>query len=204
VLITQQVTGKFNFENLEMQDQIPDSSLYDGSVVDIYELDLVPTSLLAAPELYAEVNSDGKLDNIVIVNPGYGYRIPPTVTIDSETGSGATIVTEIDDAGQIISASVINPGSGYLPTEDNKIPLVVRPFTFVVKTDITVNGKWALYEWNYLRKTWEKTQTQSFDTTNFWSYTDWSSATYNPKTKLTATVAEPYELAAYLNLPALL
>ena len=201
VLITQQITGKFNFDNLEMKGQIPDSSLYDGSVVDIYELDLVPTSLLRAPELHAEVNSDGKLVNVVITNPGYGYLVAPTVTIDSESGSGATIVTEIDNAGQIISASIINPGSGYLPTEDDRIPLVVRPFTFVVKTDVTINGKWALYEWNYLRKSWEKIQTQSFDTTKFWTYTDWASTTYNPKTKLTATVAEPYEASAYLYLP---
>ena len=201
VLINQQITGKVNFENLEMKDQIPDSSLYDGSVVDIYELDLVPTTMLVAPELYAEANSDGKIVSVVIKTPGYGYLTPPTVTIDSESGSGASIITEIDAAGQIISASILNPGSGYLPTTDGTIPLVVRPFTYVVKTDVTVNGKWALYEWDYSRKTWNKTRTQSFDTTNFWSYVDWASPTYNPKTKLTATIGEPYELAAYSNLP---
>ena len=50
--------------------------------------------------------------SISVLNPGFGYSVPPTVTILGD-GTGATAVAVLNAAGNIKSITVTNPGTGY-------------------------------------------------------------------------------------------
>jgi hypothetical protein len=45
--------------------------------------------------------------------PGEGYKTPPSVSIASTTGIGATITTDVDSDGKIIRLNLLNRGYGY-------------------------------------------------------------------------------------------
>lgn len=73
------------------------SSIY-GTVNDVY--------------LEEVASSTGGIETISIVNPGFGYQYPPTVTITGD-GTGATATAEIDSTGAIKTLTITNAGSGY-------------------------------------------------------------------------------------------
>ena len=57
-------------------------------------------------------SSIGGLSSISIVNPGFNYTTPPTVTILGD-GSGATAAAILDSSGRISSIQVTNAGNNY-------------------------------------------------------------------------------------------
>ena len=57
-------------------------------------------------------SSTNGVDTISILNPGYGYQTPPTVTILGD-GVGATAVALINSNGTLKSINVLTPGAGY-------------------------------------------------------------------------------------------
>lgn len=73
------------------------SSIY-GTVNDVY--------------LEEVASSTGGIETISIVNPGFGYQYPPTVTITGD-GTGATATAEIDSTGAIKTLTITNAGSNY-------------------------------------------------------------------------------------------
>ena len=196
VLIDKLITGQVDFTNLEMKDQIPSTSTYDVLVEDIYGLELIPTLLLTTAELIAVPNSDGKISDVTIKNPGFGYLTPPTITVLGD-GIGAEFSTEINAQGQITSVNIINEGSGY-----SEIDLMVRPFTAVIQTDSTIGGKWSINQWNSMQSTWIKIQTQDFDTTLYWKYVDWMSPDFDPLATIISTVPSLYVLNVLITVPA--
>ena len=187
VMSTELLTGIIDFTNLNTTDVIPEASTYDVLVEDIYNLELISSSVLSTAKLTATTDTAGRISSIAVTEPGFGYITPPIVRIIG-TGVNAEITTAIDSYGRVTAVNVVNPGTGY--TDD--IILVVRPFTAVVQTDVNSNGKWTIYEWDQAQ--WNKVRTQQFDTTEYWKYIDWKSSSYNPLTIIVATISSPYEL----------
>jgi hypothetical protein len=207
VLKNYNIVDSVNLTKFETKDEIPNTILgtYDVIVEDLIERDFsVVTRNLKSAELLCEVQN-GRISSVRIVNPGFGYgTLQPTLVSsneDSETfvgptvvvegsGTGAKIETEVNIVGEIVNVTIKNAGSNYLTAP----ALVVRPFSVVVRTDETVNGRWSRYEWNYDSKTFLRKYTQSYDTANFWKYIDWIDPTYNSSQDIIATIDAPYQL----------
>ena len=188
------ITDTADFTNLNSSDPLPTDKEYDVLVEDIFGLQLIPTTSLVTAELLAVINSDGKIASVEITNPGYGYRNPPAITIDG-VGSGAELEAIIDEQGQITQVNVISGGVNYASAPS----LQVRPFTAVVRADKELNGKWSLNIWDGIQKNWDRLKTQSYDTTLYWDYIDWSSEDYNELTSIEYTVSSVYEIDGLLD-----
>jgi hypothetical protein len=133
----------------------------------------------------------GKIISVTIDNPGRGYRVAPTVSVTG-LGSGAELQTEIDTRGRITLVNVLESGKDYevLPV------LTVRRFTVLVSSDSTVQGKWALYERISETRTWNRMQTQNYNTRAFWNYQDWYATGYSELTDIGYLIDNSYELTA--------
>ena len=55
------------------------------------------------------------IEEVVVNTIGSGYNedIPPTVTIDSDSGTGGSIEATVSSVGSIESFKILNSGSGY-------------------------------------------------------------------------------------------
>jgi len=190
ILLENQITGSYSFRNLNSQEAPPDefSNQYDQVVEDNEGLNIIDTRNLLQASLTCTV-LNGRIRSVSIINPGLGYSISPNVVV-SNGGTGAVIETEIDSLGRVIAANIIESGQGYevAPT------LVVRPYSAIVLADNLYNGKWTKFEWNSLISQWERKQTQKYNTTLYWSYTDWQSSTYNQFIDYVYTVDQVYQL----------
>ena len=195
VLSTYRFTEAIDFTNLNSKDKIPNSSTYDSIVSDYYIFELIPTSTLSTAVLTPIIDSNGSFVGVNIINKGFGYLTPPTITITDTTGSGAELTAILDAQGQVVEVAIVKAGTGY--TADTF--LTVRPFTVIVQTDLNSNGKWARYIWNTTG--WLKTQTQDYDTTLYWKYVDWQSLEYDPLITITSTVPSVYVLDVLFTLP---
>ena len=191
VLIKNRITDNYSFANLNRQDAIPDvySREYDQIVEDNEGLLIIDTRLFSRPELTCTV-SNGKIRSVQIVNPGFGYKIAPTVKVISDVKSEAFITTEIDAMGRVISATVSNPGNGFVTAPT----LEVRQYTVIVQVDTQFNGKWSKFVYNLDTLQWTRVGTQVYNTPLYWNYVDWSSTEYNPYVDYAATVDDVYEV----------
>ena len=77
ILISNVVTGKYSFANLNAQEEIPirESNKYDSIVEDNSELAGVDTTGFQQAIIECRVNANGEVSSIHVVNPGYGYGI---------------------------------------------------------------------------------------------------------------------------------
>ena len=75
--------------------------------------------------------SSGSINNIEIVQPGYGYTSAPTLTITGAGGSNAAATCTIDSFGRIDSVTITNAGSGY-----NSIAIDVASHPILTQTTI--------------------------------------------------------------------
>jgi len=189
ILINNVITGNYNFNNLNAQETIPPVALnlYDYTIEDTNELDIIDTTLLSTAELSCTVY-EGRIISTHIVNHGRGYINPPTVTINGE-GNGAVITTKIDSHGRVISTTISNPGSGYVTAP----LLAVRPYTVVVISDSTYYGKWAMFIRDIENSNWVRIRTQSYNTPLYWNYANWSSSDYNQYKDYAITVDYVYQ-----------
>ena len=181
------ITGIVNFDILNSKDPVPDVLLgeYDQLVEDIEGRDVILTKKLKKAQLSCDV-LNGKIVSVEIINPGFGYKIAPSVSIINN--NEARIKTSIDENGQVISAEIIEPGYGFVTPP----LLLVRPYTVIVLADISFPGKWTQYSWSGV--TWDRIHTQRFDTTRYWKYIDWKAETFNELKPVFATVDELYQL----------
>jgi hypothetical protein len=196
ILLQNIVTDVIDFSKLNAKDSIPDILLgtYDQQVDNEEGLYAITTGNFATAEISCQI-VNGRISEVIIDKPGYGYLISPivnVVTIDN-SDSGAIIKTVIDSFGKVTGVSIVNPGSGLIAVPT----LTVRPYTVIVTTDANSGNRWAKYQWAQSR--WNKIYTQSFDTTLFWDYVNWKATAYDPLKPLVTTVDQPYLLAT-LNL----
>jgi hypothetical protein len=66
---------------------------------------------------------------------------------------------------------------------------------YLVTADETAMGFWAIYTWDGVE--WSRTKVQTYDTSKYWSYTDWydtSSMVHDENTKIDKQVTYQYEL----------
>ena len=67
---------------------------------------------------------------------------------------------------------------------------------YLVKADETANNYWAIYTWD--GSTWSRTKLQTYNTSAYWSYTDWyktdGDMVHNENTKIDKQVTYQYEL----------
>jgi len=190
VLINTRVTGNYNFKNLNAQEEPPDeaSHAYDEVVEDNLDLSFINTNKFITAELSCTVEN-GKIVSIQVINPGFGYQISPTVTVVKDT-SGAIISTEIDSLGRVITAIIVNGGENFVTAP----VLTVRPYTVIVLSDNTYNGKWTKFVWETDTKSWVRIHTQQYNTPLYWNYVDWVDPTYNQFLNYSYTVNELYEV----------
>jgi hypothetical protein len=205
VLIKNKITGNYSFENLNKIDSIPDtfSREYDIVVEDQFALAAIPlttTIKYSQAELECFVDN-GKIVRVDIISPGYGYTIPPKVTIVSDNLFEAEILTVIDSEGQVINTVISSPGAEFLSAPI----LVVRPHTVVVRTNSDYNGIWTKHQFDYAQTAkensavWIKIKNQIYNTPLFWSYSDWISDDYNPYKDYTYVIDNVYELSTLDN-----
>jgi len=71
-----------------------------------------PTGTISDVYIQEIPSSTSGIQSISVINPGYGYQTPPTVTINGD-GSGATATAVLNGNGSIKEIVVVTPGSGY-------------------------------------------------------------------------------------------
>lgn len=176
-----------DFVNLNSIDEIPNEALklYDVTVDTYAELITINVARVRPALLRANL-VDGEIESIDIIDSGFGYRVPPPVSIIG-TGFGARITLTIDNSGRITGYTINNPGKKY----DNVI-LNVRGFSVLVKTDETYRNYWSIYQFNERNKTFYRSLTQDFDTTKYWSYVDWWAPGYNSLDKIIEEIPGTY------------
>ena len=193
VLINQRIVGSYSFENLNRQDPIPNISTneYDQIVEDNDALSLIDYSgFVTAVFTCTLTTSTGQIASISIVNPGAGYLVTPTVSVKNDK-SGCEITVQLDLNGSVVGTTIVNAGERFVtpPT------LIVRPYTVIVQSDNTSNGKWSKYIYNNGQTpTWIKVHTQRYNTPLYWNYVDWISPNYNKYTDYEYTVKNIYDL----------
>jgi hypothetical protein len=189
VLINERIVGNYNLTNLKAEELPPDefSGEYDQIVEDIESLPLIDADVFVTAQLTCSI-SNGKIVNVNIINPGFGYKISPSIKFVNETT--AELKAIINDLGRVTSVEIVNAGSGFTAP-----PVVeVRPYTVVVLTDSEANGKWTKRIYDKPTATWLRSHTQTYNTPLYWKYVDWTSSTYNPFLEFSYTVDEVYEL----------
>ena len=184
------ITDTVDISDLNLRDEAPtkSSGLWDKSISILEEQRFINTSLLAQAVLLAIVK-DGSINEIKIVNSGYGYVNSPYVKIMG-SGIGAKLRCNLNDLGQVISVDILNKGSGY---RDDTV-LKVRNFTILVESDSTVFDIWSLYEYNSSSNKFIRLQSQSFDVSRYWYYIDWYAEGYNQYVKIDYIVESTFEL----------
>jgi len=80
---------------------------------------------------------------------------------------------------------------GYINTAD-----LSGTVNYLVKADETANNFWAIYQWDGTE--WNRTRIQTYNTSNYWSYTDWyktdGDMVHNEDTQIDKQVTYEYEL----------
>ena len=165
-------------------------NLYDTTVETYADLINVGAIRLSTASLRANI-VNGEIDTVDILDPGFGYRVAPTVEIVG-TGENAQITTEINSIGQVTSVTVINPGRKYTEAE-----LRVRAFSILVESDETSNNFWSIYEYDENRQVFFRSLTQEYDVSRYWNYIDWWDDGYGPDSKVS------FEIDNFSLIPAL-
>ena len=199
VLAANRITGNYSFANLNTKEEIPNefSRDYDLIVEDLLELEEVSTTQFKQAKAACFV-SNGKVRNVIITDQGFGYTLPPSITVSATTGTGAVILTEIDDFGRVVSATVSVPGSGYEVAPS----LEVRPHTVYVQTNEDYANRWTKHIYNYDLNEWTRIKTQTFNTQDYWKYIDWVDSSYSPYKDYRYVVNDTYELAKLIDVSA--
>ena len=188
------IVDEFDLSNLQKLDKIPtiSSRRFDATVDTFAELIFVGTAKVSQAVL-TPTWENGKLINVIITDPGRGYKVPPTYDfIMPGSGTGANITLTIDTLGKVNSAVIKYAGNDY----DSNTKIDVRKFSALVKADETVNNKWSILAYNPVTLLWDRTASQSYNVTKYWSYIDWYDEGYSWATDVTYLIDESYELAS--------
>ena len=178
--------------NRLLDKDIPPSAitrLYDTTVDTAIDLNFVGVARAETATLSLLIE-DSKLTRVDIINPGRGYKVAPTYEIIG-TGTGAEIELSINNLGQVIAAEVIEQGINY----NDNASIIVRPFAVLVNADENIRGNWGLYNRN-VNGDWIRVNSQAYDVTKYWEYTNWYATSYNKFTEVDFVIGQSYELEA--------
>lgn len=188
VLRSRSFAETINLNNLLSVDSEPTNIRreYD-QVVDIaLDLQNVGTTRVKRP-LLRPVIINGVIDNIEIVDPGFGYRVVPVIEIEGD-GTGAEAEATIDAQGRIKSVKITAQGRKY-----SSAIVKIRNFSVLVRQDETANGFWSIYAWDDVRKVFIKSKLQSYDTSRYWEYIDWYAVGYSSNTSIVTEIDNFYQ-----------
>ena len=163
-----------DYRNFNLVDTAPDAilNLYDTTVDT--ESDLLAVGTVRVKRATLKVNIvNGEVDTIDVIERGFGYKTVPDVVITG-SGTGAKAVATLDNQGRISAVNVVLRGRRYVTAE-----ATVRNFSVLVLNDSTINNFWSIYAWDEDRKIFFRTQSQSFDTTRYWTLVDWWAEGYS-------------------------
>lgn len=168
VLSLKPFADTINYTHLTLIDQIPSIELnkYDLVVDSVIDLQNIGT-VKVEPATFNVNILNGEIDNITIINPGFGYKRVPSIQIIGD-GVGATATIKLDNQGRVSNVTILTPGRNYTYATVN-----IRQFSVLVTNDETVNNFWVIYAWDNTRKVFSKSIIQSFDTSKYWNYVDW-------------------------------
>ena len=189
LILKQQIITDFkDITDLSKQDQQPRilEGKFDISVDTINDIQTVGVANAKRAVLNPTIDN-GKLISVEIQNQGYGYKSAPIVTITG-TGTDAEVTTTIDNFGRVNSVTIVDSGKNY-----SLIDLQVRPFSLLVEADAELNGKWAIYEYDYAGN-FERVKYQKWNVENFWSYIDWYDTDYDENTAIDYLIDGSYQL----------
>jgi hypothetical protein len=179
VLMQQPFVDLINFDKLNQTDNPPSAVLneYD-TVLDTFS-DISQYGLVRAKESVVEiVLINGKIENINITNPGFGYAVSPPITITGD-GKNGSATAEIDSQGRISKITVTNKGSGYSVAN-----ATIRTFSILVINDSTYDNKWSIYSWDQQRNVFFRSKSQAFDVKQYWITVDWWDTTYSSESSI--------------------
>lgn len=179
-------------------DPVPEEALnlYDQVVDTNIDLENVGTARLRQAILRVNI-VDGELDTVDIIDAGFGYKPKELVneSITSEfkgppvviqgTGIGGKIETVIDNQGRIIRATVVQRGKRYTTAS-----LSVRPYSVLVVNDVNANNFWTIYSWDQKSREFYRSNTQRFNTRNYWDYIDWWAEGFSSNNKIVKEIPE--------------
>jgi hypothetical protein len=187
ILMTQPFADTVDYKNLNLVDTAPVAELreYDLAVDSYIDLTQVGTIRIKQAVLTPNI-VDGKIDTIDITDPGFGYRVVPTIKIEG-TGYGATAVATLDTQGRISSVTVLQKGKKY-----SSAIAKIRPFSVLINSDETSNNYWTIYAWDQQRKIFYRSKSQGYDTTRYWEYADWWATGYSSSTRVNKEITEFY------------
>jgi hypothetical protein len=184
------IVDDYDISDLFLKEIAPSASSgeWDESVDTVDELRFINTSLVT-PAVLEPVIDNGRIVDISIVSPGYGYKNSPYIEVQG-IGKRAKLRSTINNLGQVTGVQVINSGEGYLIDT----ALTIRNFAVLVKSDVNVSGSWSVYSYNQQLSSYEKVKSQGYDTTRYWKYIDWYETGYNQFTKIDHLVTNTYGL----------
>jgi hypothetical protein len=189
IMIKNRIVDTKNIDALFEKDPLPaaGSGKWDIQIDDHADLSQVGTEELKTATATA-VLKNGKIQSINITNPGFGYKNAPEILITGD-GSGAKLKTNIDSNGKVTSVEVLKKGQNY-----KTVNLEFRRFRVLVTLDETANNNWAIYEWQAETRIWNRTNTQTFDLSRFWSYKDYIVDGFDIDSIINYKVSATYEL----------
>lgn len=199
ILVKDKFADIVDFTRLNEYDPQPAEHYYDITVDSYNDLTTsslksitIPLTSFIRCSISVDVNTDGTLSNVNIVNNGAGYSNAPTVVVLGD-GVNAFITTEIDASGSVVNATIENAGTGY--TFAN---VVVRNYSVLVKNNENSMGMWTLYEYDDVKHKFYRIQTQRYNTTKFWQYIDWWKTGYSSDTTFVDSVIDTVYDERYL------
>lgn len=178
ILESQPFADLIDFTILQSKEEIPvkELNLYDDEIDQDIDLQNVGTVKVRGAVLSVNV-VDGEIDTIDVVEPGFGYKTPPPISIQG-SGVDAEAVCVLDSQGRVKQVDVLNRGRNYSQTL-----ALVRKFSILVNFDKTQNNLWSIYAWDDVRQVFFRTRTQAFDTARFWSYKTWWQSGYSENSR---------------------
>ena len=186
-----QIVDNYNLAGMLLKDEAPNFIIgkYDDTVDTIDQLQFIGVSKLSQTILQPTV-VNGKITNVTIISAGRGYKVAPVVTISDTYGTGAVIKTTINNLGQVIGVNIRSQGKNY----SGDTTLEVRSFSVLVNSDSEIGNRWAIYSWDSVQQVWFRTNTQAYDTTRYWSYTDWYATGYSSSTEVNHLIESSYQI----------
>ena len=187
-LLLRPFADTLNYENLNLVDPKPEQSSneFDDEVDNFIDLQNINTVRLKQAVLTVNI-VDAEIDTIDIVDPGFGYKIPPPIEIEGD-GSGAKAELIIDNQGRVSSVTVIAKGKKYTSAIAK-----VRSYAVLVNVDETANDFWSVYSYDTVRKDFFRSKSQGFDTTKYWLKIDWYATGYSKTSRISKEVGSLYE-----------
>lgn len=197
VLLENRIYGIVDFENLNAAEPIPAASEreYDYLVEDRDILDLLETTNFRQAILSCNV-SNGVITKINILDSGFGYKLPPKITVTPNFENKTVLSSYIDSEGRVYKVEIVQSAENYASSPR----LEVRPHAVLIEVDNQSNNRWSLNSFDYADNLWVKTRTQLYNTPLYWEYVDYVSDNFNQYKPYANVIADLYEISRLENI----